>query len=76
MNEVQKFLRLAAVIEVTGRSRNTILRGAKDGSFPSPVHVSPRAIAWIPAEVAKWQKNASTRVKEEVRCQAMPRGVM
>ncbi len=56
MNEVQKFLRLPAVIEVTGRSRSTILRGAKDGSFPSPVHIGPRAIAWISAEVAEWQK--------------------
>ena len=47
MNEVQKFLRLPAVIEVTGRSRSTILRGEKDGSFTSPVIIGPRAIAWI-----------------------------
>lgn len=56
MSEVKKFLRLPAVIEATGRSRSTILRGAKDGSFPAPVHIGPRAIAWDSTEVAAWQQ--------------------
>lgn len=52
MSEVKKFLRLPEVIDATGRSRSTILRGAKDGSFPAPVHIGPLAIAWISTEVA------------------------
>lgn len=56
MSEVKKFMRLPAVIEATGRSRSTILRGAKDGSFPPSVHIGPRAIAWDSAEVAAWQQ--------------------
>lgn len=56
MSEVTKFMRLPEVIDATGRSRSTILRGAKDGSFPAPVHIGPRAIAWVSTEVAAWQQ--------------------
>ena len=56
MSEVTKFMRLPEVIDATGRSRSTILRGAKDGSFPAPVHIGPRAIAWDSSEVAAWQQ--------------------
>ncbi|WP_081905643.1 helix-turn-helix transcriptional regulator [Janthinobacterium agaricidamnosum] len=65
MSEVKKFLRLPVVIEVTGRSRSTILRGAKDGSFPSPVHIGPRAIAWDSTEVAAWQQKCIATSKGE-----------
>lgn len=55
MSEI-KFPRLPKVIDTTGRSRSTILRGAKDGSFPAQVHIAPRAIAWVSTEVAACQQ--------------------
>lgn len=65
MSEVKKFMRLPDVIEATGKSRSTILRGAKDGSFPAPVHIGPRAIAWISTEVAAWQQKCIADSKGE-----------
>lgn len=65
MSEVKKFLRLPEVIDATGRSRSTILRGAKDGSFPAPVHIGPRAIAWVSTEVAAWQQKCIDESKGE-----------
>lgn len=65
MSEVKKFMRLPDVIEATGKSRSTILRGAKDGSFPAPVHIGPRAIAWVSTEVAAWQQKCIADSKVE-----------
>lgn len=65
MTEVRKFLRLPEVIDATGRSHSTILRGVKDGSFPAPVHIVPRAIAWVSIEVAAWQQKCIDDSKDE-----------
>ena len=56
MNEVTKFMRRPAVIEATGKARQTIYDNMKAGTFPKAVRIGPRSIAWDAEEIAAWQK--------------------
>jgi len=47
-------LRLPAVRLRTGLSRSTIYLRVADGSFPQPVKIGGRAVAWLEAEVEEW----------------------
>lgn len=40
------FARLPTVMQATGLGRSTIYRLVASGSFPAPVHLGPRAVAW------------------------------
>lgn len=51
----QQFLKLPAVIALSGKSRSSIYAAIKDGLFPAPVHIGPRAVAWTSSDIAKWQ---------------------
>jgi prophage regulatory protein len=46
--------RLPSVIARTGRSRSRIYEDLKAGTFPKPVKIGARAIAWSTAEVDQW----------------------
>lgn len=39
-------LRLPVVMERTGKSRSTIYAQMKEGTFPAPIKISKRAVAW------------------------------
>ena len=56
MSEVKKFMRMPAVIEATGKARQTIYDNMKAGTFPKAVRIGPRSIAWVADEIAAWQK--------------------
>ena len=56
MSEVTKFMRMPAVIEATGKARQTIYDNMKAGTFPQAVRIGPRSIAWDAEEIAAWQK--------------------
>jgi len=43
-------LRLPAVMERTGKSRSQIYAEIKSGTFPKPLKISKRAVAW-PSDV-------------------------
>ncbi len=38
----------------TGLSRSTIYQYIKDGVFPKPVQLGPRAVGWLESEVIEW----------------------
>jgi prophage regulatory protein len=48
------FARLQTVIQVTGLSRSTIYRMVASGTFPAPVQVGLRAVAWRWADLDRW----------------------
>jgi prophage regulatory protein len=50
------FLRLQAVIRVTGLSRSTLYRLIADERFPRPVRLGPRAVAWRRTDVEAWSE--------------------
>ena len=49
-----KLLRLEAVIPLIGMKRSWILQKVKDGKFPKPLRLSPRAVAWRQSDVMEW----------------------
>jgi prophage regulatory protein len=48
------FLRLPEVKAVTGLSKTTLYTLIQDKSFPAPVRLGPRAVAWVKSEVRQW----------------------
>ena len=47
-------LRRRQVEQRTGLSRSTLYQYIKDGGFPKPVPLGPRAVGWIETEVRGW----------------------
>ena len=52
-----RLLRLPAVEQLTGIKKSTIYAGlnAKPRTFPAPVRLSARAVAWRESDIAAWQ---------------------
>ena len=48
---MSRLLRLSAVKHITGRSRSSIYA---DRSFPRPVKIGDRAVAWVEDEIKDW----------------------
>ncbi|ODT70964.1 MAG: DNA-binding protein [Pelagibacterium sp. SCN 63-23] len=57
---LEKHLRLPAVIDATGLSRSTIYDMMKAGSFPRPVNIGMRAVAWPESAIAAWLQSRQT----------------
>jgi prophage regulatory protein len=56
-NSIQRepaFLRRKQVETRTGLSRSTIYQYIKDGAFPKPVPLGPRAVGWLESDVSQW----------------------
>ena len=47
-------LRRRQVEQRTGLSRSTLYQYMKDGYFPKPVPLGPRAVGWLESEVSDW----------------------
>jgi prophage regulatory protein len=56
--------RLPVVIEVTGLGRSTIYRWIADGSFPPPVRLGPRAVAWRCSGLDHWTQSRALQATE------------
>lgn len=51
---MESFLRIKTVTDKTGLSKNTIYNRIRDGQFPTPVAIGPKAVAWLESEVSAW----------------------
>jgi prophage regulatory protein len=51
------FLRLPAVMKLTGLGRSTIYRMVADERFPRPVRLASRAVAWRRADLDQWSES-------------------
>lgn len=59
-DDAQRVLaRLPTVLKVTGLGRSTIYRWVADGSFPPPVRLGPRAVAWRWSDLDEWTRSRS-----------------
>jgi prophage regulatory protein len=56
MTQNIEFLKLAAVIGRTGKSRSSIYAAVKSGDFPAPVNIGQRAVAWPSTAITEWQQ--------------------
>lgn len=56
MKQAQRvnILRRKQVEQRTGLSRSTIYLQIKEGSFPRPINLGPRAVGWLESEVDTW----------------------
>jgi prophage regulatory protein len=59
-NQASAFVRLAAVIHMTGLGRTTIYRLMAQDKFPSPVRLAKRAIAWRRIDLEQWSSGRPT----------------
>jgi prophage regulatory protein len=55
-------LRRKAVEQKTGLSRSTIYRKMADGTFPQPVQLSEKAVAWRSDDIAAFIESRAKRV--------------
>lgn len=53
-NTATTLLRLPAVIQRVGYKKPTIYAKIKDGTFPKPVKLGERAVAWQESEIEVW----------------------
>jgi prophage regulatory protein len=51
---------LPAVLKLTGLGRSTIYRWIAGGSFPAPVRLCPRAVAWRWSDLDRWTQSRDT----------------
>ena len=51
-----QLLKLPAVLARVAISRSKLYANVKDGTFPAPISLGARAIAWIDEEVDEWIK--------------------
>lgn len=49
-----RLTRLPGVMNRVGLSRSSIYQRIADGTFPEPVSLGSRAVAWIEAEIEEW----------------------
>jgi prophage regulatory protein len=56
-------LRKPQVIARTGLSKTTIYLRIRDGSFPAPVSLGPRAIGWYQSEIDQWIGTRTQKIR-------------
>ena len=66
MNAPKRFLRLPAVMSAVGLARATIYKRMKAGTFPAPIQIGARAVAWSEADIVAWQASLPTGTKTEL----------
>jgi prophage regulatory protein len=54
------FVRMAAVVRMTGLGRSTIYRLMAEDKFPSPVRLAKRAVAWRRVDLEVWSAGRPT----------------
>lgn len=47
-------LRRRQVEQRTGLARSTLYQYIKDGDFPAPVQLGPRAVGWLESDISAW----------------------
>ena len=50
------FLRMAAIVRLTGLGRSTIYRLMAESKFPRSVKLADRAVAWRQSDVDRWSE--------------------
>lgn len=61
-------IRLPNVIKRAGISRSTIYNLIKEGSFPSPIRLGGRSIAFIESEIDDWIDSKIKESRQEEGC--------
>lgn len=65
METNEKFMRMPAVVEITGYSHQTIYRKMSKGEFPKPISLGLRAVAWLQSDIHKWMEDRINERRKE-----------
>jgi prophage regulatory protein len=57
IDSIDRFMRLAEVLQVTGLGRNTVYRRMREGTFPKQIKIGPNSVAWRQSAIAQWMLN-------------------
>lgn len=49
-----KLIKLPCVKDATKLSRSSIYDGIKKGTFPAPISIGIRAVAWLESDIEMW----------------------
>jgi prophage regulatory protein len=60
--ELDRILRTAEILQVTGVSNATIWRWIKTGSFPAPLKLGPQAVGWRESALREWLESREPAV--------------
>ena len=61
----ERFLRIDAVIELTGLARSTIYDKTRLNQFPQPVDLGGNKKAWLESEVNKWMQERIEQLNQK-----------
>jgi len=50
------YYRLPSVLKLTGLSRTVLYQMVLDGTFPRPIRIGKRSVAWSGLEITEWQE--------------------
>jgi prophage regulatory protein len=73
------FLRLPKVKAVTGLSKTSLYELIRANSFPAPIHLGTRTVAWVASEVNQWAAErilSSRAAAPNVSGKQMPKRVL
>lgn len=59
-----RFLRLPEVMHFIGLSRSQIYKMIEQGTFPPPILLSQRAVAWLERDIHQWMACRAQRLKK------------
>lgn len=51
----EKLFRLPEVEALSGLKKTSVYNGAHDGTFPKPIRISARCVAWRESDLVAWQ---------------------
>jgi len=60
-----KLMRLPEVEHLTGLKKSSIYCAVKAGTFPPPVRLGSRAVAWREEKISAWVSNLKTVAEKE-----------
>lgn len=60
----RRILKLPQVLELVPVSRATWYAGVKDGRYPAPIKLGPRAVAWLLADIENFIVSLDQNHKE------------
>lgn len=60
-NTNERLIRLLEVMSRTGKSRSSIYDAVDSGTFPKPVAIGVRSVAWRESEINEWIASCATR---------------
>jgi len=60
--QIDALLRMPKVQHLVALSKTSIYKGVAEGTFPQPVRLTERSVAWRSSDIAKWINERSQGV--------------